>query len=153
MPRKLALLSHLLNLVLKPIAGQASAPSNQLGALPQHPPAHDREAWRLHWQSQGQPWRTEPEIDRERQTELTRCRTIVPDIEKGIYPFKGMTLSRADVEWLLATHENGRGPVDWSDENQRTRTGLDLRGSELRKTNLSSLPLARSLCGLTLAER
>jgi uncharacterized protein YjbI with pentapeptide repeats len=110
------------------------------------------EEWRQHWLSRGQPWRTEPEIDTKRQEELSKCRAIVPDIEKGIYPFKGLKLSRADVEWLLATHENGLGPVDWSDENQRVRKGLDLRGADLRKANLSGLPLARLGRGLTSEE-
>lgn len=104
------------------------------------------EALRDYWSAQGQPWRTEPEIDAKRQAELARQRTIVPDVEKGIYPFKGMKLNRADVEWLLATHENGRGPVDWSDESQRKREGLDLRGANLSQEKLSGLPLAK-LCG------
>ena len=69
----------------------------------------DRAAWSAYWIAQGQPWRTEPEVDSKRQEELAQRRTIAPDIEKGIYPFKGMKLSRADVEWLLSTHENGRG--------------------------------------------
>ncbi len=99
------------------------------------------------------PWRTEAEIDVKRQEELSKCRAIVPDIEKGIYPFKGMKLSRADVEWLLATHENGRGPVDWNDESQRERHGLDLRGANLRRENLSDLPLTRMRGGLTSNER
>ena len=45
------------------------------------------------------------------------------------------------MEWLLATHENGQGPVDWSDEQQRDRKGLDLRGANLFRINLSNLPL------------
>ncbi len=101
------------------------------------------EEWHIHWQKQHQPWRTEPEISLERQRELSKRRAIVPDIEKGLYPFGGMRLSRADIEWLLATHEDGRGPVDWSDESQREREGLDLRGADLRRLNLSGLPLAR----------
>src|SRR5258708_3659489 len=108
---------------------------------PQHSPTSPEE-WRQHWQSQSQPWRTEPEIDAKRQEELSKRRAIVPDIEKGIYPFKGMKLSRADVEWLLATHENGRGPVDWGDETQRGREGLDLRGADLNHTDLRNLPLS-----------
>jgi uncharacterized protein YjbI with pentapeptide repeats len=51
-------------------------------------------------------------------------------------------LNRADVEWLLATHENGHGPIDWSDEHQRQREGLDLRGALLLKVDLHGLPLA-----------
>ena len=104
------------------------------------------EEWRQYWQAKGFPWRMEPEIDTKRQEELSKCRAIVPDIEKGIYPFKGMKLSRADMEWLLATHENGRGPVDWNDEKQREREGLDMRGAELSGVDLSNLPLAR-ICG------
>src|SRR6266581_2870389 len=90
------------------------------------------EEWRQHWQSQGQPWSTEPEIDAKRQEELSKRRAIIPDIEKGIYPFKGMKLSRADIEWLLTTHENGRGPVNWSNEIERKRRGIDVRGADLR---------------------
>src|SRR5450755_4239997 len=97
----------------------------------QHVPTSPEE-WRVHWQTKGLQWRTEPEIDRKRQEELRRCRVVVPDTERGIYPFKGMRLSRADVEWLLTTHENGRGPVDWNDESQREREGLDLRGALLQ---------------------
>jgi len=46
------------------------------------------------------------------------------------------------VEWLLATHENGHGPVDWDDKSQRNRPGLDLRGTDLRHVDLHHLPLA-----------
>jgi uncharacterized protein YjbI with pentapeptide repeats len=144
MPRKPALLLHLLNLVLKPIARQTKASSNLVG-LPQHPLAHDREAWRVHWQALGQIWRTEPEIDRERQRELTKRRAIVPDIEQGIYPFKDIKLSRADVEWLLATHEE----KTWqTGTNLTIRSGLDLRGASLRSIDLQRLPLAGLLAGL-----
>src|SRR6266849_6064808 len=109
----------------------------------QRPTTDEKEAWKLYWKAQGWPWRTEPEIDAERQKFLDERRAIVSVIEKGIYPFKDIKLSRADVEWLLATHENGRGPVDWSDETQRERQGIDLRGANLRSVNLSELPLAR----------
>src|SRR5258708_1232226 len=110
---------------------------------PQRPTTDDRKEWGAFWQQKGQSWRTEPEIDNERQTYLTDRRSIVPDVELGMYPFKDITLSRADVEWLLATHENGRGPVYWSDESQRKREGLDVRGADLRNVDLSHLPLAR----------
>ena len=73
------------------------------------PAADDLIAWRTYWQIQNQPWRTEPEINQKRQAELDQRRDIVPDVKQGIYRFKGMKLSRADVEWLLATHENGYG--------------------------------------------
>jgi len=107
------------------------------------------EEWHAHWQAKGFPWRTEPEIDAKRQEELSKCRSLVPDIEKGIYPFKEMKLCRADIEWLLATHEDGLGPVDWSDESNRKRRGLDTRGADLRQADLHGLPLACLRGGLS----
>ena len=94
----------------------------------QRPISDDPEAWKTYWKAQGCRWRTEPEIDAQRQMYLAERRNIVPGIEKGIYPFKDVEpkLTRADVEWLLATHENNRGPVDWNDESQEksTRAGF-----------------------------
>ncbi|MGZ3616631.1 MAG: pentapeptide repeat-containing protein [Ktedonobacteraceae bacterium] len=119
---------------------------------PVRPAADDLIAWRTYWQIQNQPWRTEPEIDQKRQAEHDQRRAIVPDVKQGIYRFKGMKLSRADVEWLLATHENGYGPVNWSDETQRLREGLDLRGADLCCVDLSNLPLARLRGGLSEEE-
>jgi len=108
--------------------------------------------WQPYWTAQGQPWRTEPEIDAKRQAYLAQRRAIVPDVRQNVYPFKNIALSRADVEWLLATHENGRGPVDWSDERQRERKGLDLRGARLYRINLSGLPLACIQGGLSVTD-
>ncbi len=102
----------------------------------QLPFTNDRDEWKAYWKAQGQPWRTEPEIDTERRKYLVERRAITPNIKQGIYPFKDIKLNRADVEWLLATHENGQGPVDWSYESQRKREGLDLRGANLNDTNL-----------------
>src|SRR5881227_2348314 len=70
----------------------------------QRPANNDTEAWKAYWKEQGQLWRTEPEIDVERQKYLAARRNIQPNIEQGIYPFKDIKLSRADVEWLLAIH-------------------------------------------------
>lgn len=118
----------------------------------QRPLNDEKEAWKAYWKVQGQEWRTEPEIDVERQKYLDERRSITPDIVQGVYPFKGIKLNRADVEWLLKTHENGRGPVDWSDEKQRDREGLDLRGADLRQEDLRGLPLIRLRGGLTFTE-
>jgi uncharacterized protein YjbI with pentapeptide repeats len=112
-------------------------------ATVQRPAVDDREAWKAYWKAQWQEWRTEPEIDEKRQKFLAERRAIMPDIENGIFPFKNIKLSRADVEWLLATHENGRGPVDWSNMSERERQGLDARGADLRNVDLCLLPLAR----------
>ena len=108
------------------------------------PNIDDKEAWGAYWKAKGQPWRWEPEIDKERQTYLAERRSIAPDWKHDIYPFKDIKLTRADVEWLLATHEDGRGPVDWSDESQRERGGLNLLGVDLRHVNLGGLPLAKT---------
>lgn len=112
----------------------------QTNAL-QRPTNKDKEVWRKYWIAQGHPWRSEPEIDMEQQKNLAVQRSITPDIEQGIYAFKDAKLSRADVEWLLATHENGLGPVNWIDGGLQERKGLDLRGADLQGANLSRLPL------------
>jgi hypothetical protein len=57
----------------------------------------DRNAWQTYWKTLSQPWRTEPEIDGGRQEYLAEMRAIPLDIEKGIYPFKKVKLSRADI--------------------------------------------------------
>jgi uncharacterized protein YjbI with pentapeptide repeats len=119
----------------------------------QRPPTSDPKAWEVYWEAQGQSWRSQPEIDGERQKHLTERRSVKPDIEQGIYPFKAIKLNRADVEWLLATHENGRGPVDWSNERDlRERRGIDLRGADLRGVDLSGLPLTCIEGGLEVTE-
>jgi hypothetical protein len=120
-----------------------------MSEAPQRPTDDNREAWRDYWTALGMPWRTEPEIDAARQQYLAERRAIPPDIERGRFPFRNehgsITLTRADVEWLLATHQSGgvTGPVDWSDAQQRERMGLDLRGADLRGTDLHHLPLTR----------
>lgn len=63
----------------------------------QCPSTDDPRAWRAYWKAQGWPWRTEPEIDAERQQYLAERRAIVPDVTQGIYPFRGIKLSRGDV--------------------------------------------------------
>lgn len=116
-------------------------------SAPQRPALDDKDGWKAYWEAQGQSWRTEPEIDKERQNYLDERRQIKPDIGQNKYSFQGIKLSRADIEWLLATHENGRGPVVWNDENQRKREGLDLRGADLRGIDLRRLPLAKMIGG------
>jgi hypothetical protein len=66
---------------------------------------NDSETWKAYWKEQGQPWRTEPAIDEERQQQLLSNYQGSVDTERGKYPFKGVRLSRADVEYLLAMEE------------------------------------------------
>jgi hypothetical protein len=124
---------------------------------PQLPRPTTEEEWRAHWKAQNQLWRTEPEIVKERQEYLDERRSIKPDWKQGIFPFKDIKLSRADIEWLLATHENGCGPIDWNDESQRNREGLDLCGADLsgnenQRVDLSGLPLSHLIGGPTIME-
>lgn len=127
-------------------------PIDYLPALMQHLVNGDLEAWRTHWEAKGQPWRTMPEIDEERQRDLVQRLTIVPSIEKGIYPFRDLKLSRADVEWLLVVHSILCDSAGWGDERGRECEGLDLRGADLRGEDLSGLPLMRIRGGLTVKE-
>jgi hypothetical protein len=100
-----------------------------------------------------QPWRTEPEIGPTRQEQLLRRLATTPDVRRGIYPFKGMKLARADIEWLLAAHENGRDRSAGDGEQRLDGWRLDLRGADLRYADLHALPLARLLGSLTREER
>jgi hypothetical protein len=123
----------------------------------------DRDGWKAYWTAQGMQWRTEPVIGEERQQYLAERRAVQPDIEQGIYPFRdengGIKLARADVEWLLATHEYGGavGPVHWEEakdkDASRRRHGVDLRGADLRAVDLSGLPLASIRGGLRANDR
>src|SRR5579859_1261008 len=119
-----------------------------------HAPAQDagRDTWRAHWSARDLPWRMEPEITAERQAELGARLALAPNVEQGDYPFKHIVLTRADVEWLLATHEQGRGPVDWHGERLWRREGVDLRGAYLRGVDLRFLPLARVRASLSNEE-
>lgn len=146
--KRLSAFAPLFSLLFGRKAERTALSTKQLLPILSNPPAHDRDAWHARWIKQGQPWRWEAEITEQRKQELSKLRAIVPDIKKGMYPFRGVKLSRADVEWLLATHENGRGPIDWGDESQRDRFGLDLRGADLRQVNLRGLPLACMLGAL-----
>src|ERR1700730_12749512 len=95
-----SLFSRLMHLLVKqqtPWNRMSGQNGRQITAV-QHLSAGNREAWRTYWQEQGQPWRTEPEIDGKRQEELMQRRTIAPNIAKGVYPFRGIKLCRADIE-------------------------------------------------------
>src|SRR5947208_9849822 len=89
-------------------------------------------------------WRIEPEIDFERQEFLRERLAVQADIQRGVYSFKGVKLGRADVEWLLIAHEEGRGPIDGNDVKQRKLWGLDLRGADLCEGDRRNLQVTRA---------
>ena len=111
----------------------------------------DCDVWRDYWRARKQPWRTEQEIEPERQVELSRESTAL-ESGQGRFPFRDIKLSRADVEWLLASHEASHGPVDATGGEQKACDGLDLRGADLRKARLAGLPLTCMLGGLCADE-
>src|SRR5690242_11740238 len=109
-----------------------SEQQDQIATL-QRPTTDERGEWKAYWKAQGMPWRTGPEIDEERQEDLSRRRgsplEIPPtetesgykllgdDYEMDPLPLFGdinPKLRRADIEWLLATHRGGKGPIDWA---------------------------------------
>jgi hypothetical protein len=122
------------------------------------PLTDDADAWKSYWQAQGTSWRTEPDINGDRQAYLAERRSKGANAKKGGYPFKDIepTPTRADIEWLLETHDDRRGPLFWEDENDKCdndrRVGLDLRGADLRGMPLMRLPLARTRGGFTIDE-
>jgi hypothetical protein len=126
-------------------SGQASS---------QRPAPAGYETWNVYWTARGMPWRTEPEQDEERQQYLAERRAVKPNIARGIFPFRdengSIRLTRADVEWLLATHESCgvRGPVNVDDPGHWNREGLDLRGADVSDADLHGLPLARLRGGI-----
>ena len=110
----------------------------------QRPTTNDPATWKTYWEAQGQSWRTEPEISTERQTFLKERLGIIPDLKQGLYPFKGLKLHRADVEWLIDIHASGQIEHNLT---ERAR-GLDLRGADLSHVDLQRLPLTRLLGGV-----
>ena len=106
----------------------------------QRPNKDDDRAWHAYWEAQHQPWRTEPEIDVGRQQYLEEHLTV-KEREWERYPFKDIVLDRADVEWLLANYADGRRFAEQSYQLLHKRSGLDLRGVDLRKVDLHGLPL------------
>jgi uncharacterized protein YjbI with pentapeptide repeats len=115
------------------------------------PNPDDPKAWSIYW-SHVLDRLSHVKIDSNRHKELAKHLSTTTDTSKGMYPFKDFELKREDIEWLLLTHENGRGPIDWSDVFQRWRRGLDLRGANLRQADLSFLPLTCMCGGLAWAE-
>ena len=108
-----------------------------------HPTNDDQEAWKEYWKAQGQEWRTEPEIDAERQKYLDERRYMTPTFEQRDFPFKDIKLSRADVEWLIATQKDGiRLNLYCADLRGVALQGLPLYGAILDQAHLEESSLA-----------
>jgi hypothetical protein len=103
-----------------------------------------------HWIAQ---WRTEPEIDAQRQKELAKCRARPAEREKEVYPFSGIHLNRADVEWLLATYDYNNWLPSPEASPRVMLSGADLRGTRLTGIDLRSAHLERANLSRTLLER
>src|SRR6266702_3980089 len=127
----------------------------------QPPNMGDDRAWHAYWQAQAQPWRTEPEIDIERQQYLDEHLTI-KEREWERYPFKDIILDRADVEWLLANlsaaylHDaylyNAHLEDAYLSEAQLNRADLraaHLEGADLSEACLESADLSEAHLELT----
>ena len=100
--------------------------------------------WKLHWRGLNQPWRREPEINGERQKFLAKCLTSYPSTSLNGLPFKDITLTRADVEWLLAALQV---TAQYQHEQHSQHPAmLDVRGANLSKLDLRGLPL-NAICG------
>jgi uncharacterized protein YjbI with pentapeptide repeats len=119
---------------------------------PTRPATNDPATWKGYWEELNQFWRTEPEISQERQQEIKKRRAIVPDMQQGNYPFKGIPLTRADIEWLLATHNKGHDPFNQSSTIGTKKEGLELRGADLHGADLRDLPLSHIRGGLSFEE-
>src|SRR5258708_38840395 len=123
---------------------------------PQRPTTDDAVAWKRYWMTSGQPWRTKPEIGADRQAFLARRLLDRPqgnEVDSDIYPFKGITLDRADVEWLLANQDQEQWSSEWHLRNEGgVKRGLDLRGAILSGVDLDRLPLYELRGGLDSEE-
>src|SRR5579859_5570891 len=96
--KRSSLLYLLLNILLGSKANHSTTSANLQAMHSSRPSIDNYRAWSTYWEKQGYPWRTEPEIDKERQEYLAWRRSTLPDIECGSYPFKDVKLKRADVE-------------------------------------------------------
>src|SRR5215469_4255452 len=140
------------NHTLRKVSAQIST-----SQVPPRPATNGLTDWKAYWKEMHQPWRTDPEISQERQRELKERLDNVHDIRGSTYPFKGMfegmKLTRADIEWLLATHHRGLGPINESDIIDTESLGLDLSGVDLRDVSLRDLPLTGKHGSFSMRER
>src|SRR2546422_8910731 len=138
-----------------------------VAATPKRPTINDSAYWSAYWHALGQTWRTEPEIDEERQRFLRSCLRTIPHDEPDIYPFLYVKLTRADVEWMLANPlYNPDKVLDSMQRMVKDKLELslkaitdfrreinyildigqhiDLRGADMRQVNLARLQLTEA---------
>src|SRR6266480_4929340 len=82
-----------------------------------------------------------PDPDDYYQKYLAKFRNIVPAIRRNTYPFKGIRLSRANVEALLQVHHDWQASVSQNNHCQWEPKVLDLRGANLQKVDLRRFSL------------
>jgi len=82
-----------------------------------------------------------PDADEYYQKYLAKLRDIVPTIRRNTYPFKGIRLTRANIEALLKVHRHWQVSEDQNNQHQSKLQKLDLRGADLHKLDLRGLPL------------
>src|SRR5438046_1070610 len=83
-PKRPSVLRTLLHLLLRRRARSMQQQTEQRESLSHRP--MDQTAWAAYWKQQGQPWRTEPEIEQSRQEYLAARRSLTPDVAQGSYP-------------------------------------------------------------------
>ncbi|HCG00446.1 MAG TPA: hypothetical protein DEV93_07855 [Chloroflexi bacterium] len=86
-------------------------------------------------------WRRNAPVSKVRQAELEHLHQSRNE-KKGTSGFEAVKLTRADVEWLLESYDNGRGPI--LDVSSDKRRGLSLAGVVFEGDELSDLPLSRA---------
>src|SRR5260221_149144 len=69
--------------------------------------------WPTSWPTHDQQSIIKPKISAEREEQLKKLRAVPVDIQKGIYPFKGIKLDRVDIEWLIVTNDAQYATLDW----------------------------------------
>jgi len=134
----------------------------------EHPKPEDRPAWKQYWEKRGQNWRTEPEVDKKRQDELTRfLNNSIPEFtfklpqviqthfepgsggsivhqnpDQELHPLR-MRLNRADVEWLLSSRLQSSDSIDREGLDQIDIDWLNLAWADMHEVDLHGLPLIK----------
>jgi hypothetical protein len=113
--------------------------------LPARPSIDDRDVWRIYWQQLGQPWRTEPEINEERQKDLAEPVGAIPPYKVSL-----------NVEHLLRSMVRPYCPHSLRSPTQpqpMLQTTFLPRSNKCRATNLYKTVLSGSHSEFSLVAR